>query len=150
MLQTSNLVRKQKRICGFKKQTFQQQDPLNFADVSIFLQNISIFYKKQYLYSKHQYESCVRDSLVLFLVFVRQKITVNENVCFTNYTSGLRLCNCFKLVINPINDNDVTNSNMMLSSGFYDLAVFLLVTGPSFTSISLLVLELWQFSSVKG
>ena len=48
------------------------------------------------------------------------------------------------------NDNDVTNSNIAPSSGFYDIAVFFLVTGLSFTSISLLVLELWQFSSVKG
>ena len=48
------------------------------------------------------------------------------------------------------NDNDVTNSNIAPSSGFYDIAVFFLVTGPSFTSISLLVLELSQFSSIKG
>ena len=38
------------------------------------------------------------------------------------------------------------------SSNFFDLAVFLLsslVTGPSFMSISSLVLELWQFSFIR-
>ena len=132
MLQTSNLMRKYKHIYGFKKYTFQQQNPLNIADVSIFLQTISIFYKKQYLYSKHQYESCVRDSLVLFSVFVRQKVTFNENVGFTDYTSGLRLPNCFKLTINSKNDNDITNSNVTPSSDFFDIALF-------FSKVQLLV-----------
>ena len=139
MLQTSNLVRKYKHICGFKKYSFQYQDPLNFADVSIF--------------AKHQYESCVRDSLVLFSVFVRQKVTVNENVSFTDYTSGLRLPNCSKLVIYPKNDNNVGIPIQRYRQTFFILPCFFfssLVTGPSFTSISLLVLELWQFSSIKG
>ena len=139
MLQTSNLVRKYKHICGFKKYSFQYQDPLNFADVSIF--------------AKHQYESCVRDSLVLFSVFVRQKVTVNENVSFTHYTSELRLPNCSKLAINPKNDNNVTNSDITPSSDFFYIAVFFfssLVTGPSFKSILLLALKVWQFSSLKG
>ena len=69
-----------------------------------------------YLYSKHEYESCVRDSLVLFSVFVRQKVTVNENLSFVDYASGLRLPNCSKLVINPKNDNNDTNSDITLSS----------------------------------
>ena len=152
MLQTSNLVRKYRHISGFKKYTFQYQDPPNFVHVSIVLQKISIFCKKQYLYSKHQYESCVRDSVVLFSVFVRQKVTVNENVSFTDYTSRIQLSNCSKLVKNPKNDNDVTNSDITPSSDFLYCRVFFssLVTGPSFTSISLLVLELSQFSSIKG
>ena len=132
MLQTSNLMRKYKHIYGFKKYTFQQQNPLNIADVSIFLQTISIFYKKQYLYSKHQYESCVRDSLVLFSVFVKEKVTINENISFTDYTSGLRRLNCFKLVINSKNDNDVTNSDITPLSDFFDIAVF-------FSQVQLLV-----------
>ena len=60
--------------------------------MSAFLQNISM-----------------RDSLVLFSVFVRQKVAVNEYVSFTDYTSGLRLPHCSKMAINPTNDNDVTN-----------------------------------------
>ena len=43
-------------------------------------------------------------------------------------------------------------SDMMSTSIFFDIALFLLsslVTGPSFMSISSLVLELWQFSFIK-
>ena len=47
-----------------------------------------------------------------FSVFVRQKVIVNENVSFTDYMSGLPLPNCFKLDINPKNDNDVTTSDI--------------------------------------
>ena len=67
--------------------------------------------------------------------------------------SGLSLPHCSKLAINLKNDNYATNSDVTPVSEFFDTAVFFfssLVTGPSFTSISLLVLELWQFSSVKG
>ena len=126
MLQTSNLVRKHNHRCSFKKYIFQQQDTVNFADVSIFLQKISSFYKKQYLYSKHQYESWISDYLVLFSVFVRQKVTVKENVRFSDYTSRLPLLDCFKLAINPKNDNDVTNSDLTPSSDFFDIPVFFL------------------------
>ena len=125
MLQTSYLARKYKHVCGFEKYIFQYQEPLNFPDVRIFLQKISIFCKKQYLYSKYQYENCVRDYLVLFSVFVRQKVTVNENVSFTDYTSGFRLPNCSKLAINPKNDKDVINSDITLSSDFFYISVFL-------------------------
>ena len=38
MLETWNLIRKYKHICSFRKYTVKYQDPLNFADVSIFLQ----------------------------------------------------------------------------------------------------------------
>ena len=44
-------------------------------------------------------------------------------------------------------------SDITPSSNIFDIAVFFfssLVTGPSFKSVSLLVLELWQFSSIKG
>ena len=43
-------------------------------------------------------------------------------------------------------------SNMTSSSNFFDVVLFLLsslVTGPSFMSISSLVLELWQFSFIR-
>ena len=67
--------------------------------------------------------------------------------------SGLSLLHCSKLAINLKNGNYATNSDITRVSDFFDTAVFFfssLVTGPSFTSISLLVLELWQFSSIKG
>ena len=43
-------------------------------------------------------------------------------------------------------------SDMTSSSNFFDVVLFLLsslVTGPSFMSISSLVLELWQFSFIR-
>ena len=43
MLETSSLARKFAHICSFRKYTFQYQDPLNFADVSIFSQKVSVF-----------------------------------------------------------------------------------------------------------
>ena len=69
----------------------------------------------------------------------------NENVSFTDYVSGIRLPHCSKLVINRKNDNNVTISDMTSSSDFVDVVLFLLsslVTGPSFMSMSSLVLEL--------
>ena len=65
MLGTLNLVCKYTHICSFRKYAFQYQGILIFAYISI------IFWQKQYLYSKQQCESCVRDFLVLFSVFVR-------------------------------------------------------------------------------
>ena len=145
MLETSNLARKYTPICSFRKYTFQCLGPLNFADVSIFLQKISVFCPKKYLYSKQQCESCVRDFLVLFSVFVRQKVTVTENITFADSVSGIRSPDCSKLAKNPKNDNDVTCSWHDVNIIFFDVVLFLLlslVTGPCFMSISALVLEL--------
>ena len=69
-------------------------------DVSIFLAKISIFWKQYYLYSKQYSESCVRHFLVLFSVFLRQKVNVNENVRFSDYASRIRLPDCSKLAMN--------------------------------------------------
>ena len=107
MLETSNLARKYTSVCSFRKYTFQDLDPLSFADVSIFLQKISVFSPKKYLYSKQQCESCVRDFLVLFSVFVRQKVTITENITFADSMSGIRPPNCSKLAKNSKNDSDV-------------------------------------------
>ena len=46
MLETSNVARKHTHIFSFRKYTFQYQYPLNFANVSIFLQKISDFWPK--------------------------------------------------------------------------------------------------------
>ena len=66
--------------------------------------------------------------------------------------SGIRSPDCFKLARNPKNDNDVTIFQYDVSINFFDVVLFhlsSLVTGPSFMSISSLVLELWQFSFIK-
>ena len=108
MLETSHLAPKYTSLCSFRKYTVLCLGPLNFADVSIFLQKNSVFYLKKYLYSKQYCENCVRDFLVLFSVFVRQKVTVTENITFADSLSGIRPPDCSDLAKNPKNDNDVT------------------------------------------
>ena len=84
--------------------------------------------------------------------FVRQKVTINENVSFTVYASGIRLPDSSKLAINQKNNNDITIAEMTSSPKFFDIVLFLLsslVTGPSFMPISPVVLELKQFSFLR-
>ena len=145
MLKASNLARKYTLICGFRKYIFQCLGLLNFADVSICQQKNSVFCPKKYLYSKQYCESCVRDFLVLFSVFVRQKVTVTENITFADSVSGIRPPELSKLAENLKNDNVVTISRHdVIIKIFYGVLFLLpsLVTGPSFMSILLLVLEL--------
>ena len=87
----------------------------------------------------------VKDFLVLFSVFVRSKVTIDGNISFTYYASGIRLLDCSKLAINWQNVNDVTIFQYDVIVNFFDVVLFLLsslVTGPSFMAISSLVLEL--------
>ena len=145
MLEALNLAHKYAAICSFRKFSFQCLGPLNFADVSIFQQKNSVFCPKKYLYSKQQCESCVRDFLVLFSVFVRQKVTITENITFADSVSGIRPPDCSKLAKNPKNDNDVTIFRHDVNVKFFDVVLFLLsslVYGQSFMSISSLVLVL--------
>ena len=71
---------------------------------------------------------------------------------FTGYASGTWLLDCSKLAINWQNDNDVTICQNDVIVIFFDVILFFLsslVTGPSFMSISSLVLELWQFTFIR-
>ena len=80
--------------------------------------------------------------LVLFSVFVRYKVTVYENVSFTDYKSGIQLLDCSKLVINWKNNNDVKICPRDAIFNFFNVVLFFLsslVTSPSFMSISSLV-----------
>ena len=52
MLETSNLARKFKLLCSFRKYTFQYKGPLNFADITIFCKKIKAFWPKQCVYSQ--------------------------------------------------------------------------------------------------
>ena len=64
---------------------------------------------------------------------------------------GIRLPDCTKLAVNWKSHNDVIIFLHDVIINFFDAVLFLLsslVTGPSFMSISLLVLELWQFSFI--
>ena len=90
MLETLNLARKCTPICSFRKYTFQCLGFINFADVSIFLQKISIFCSKKYLYSRQQCESFARD--FLFSGFARQKVYVTKNITLTLQSLCKILC----------------------------------------------------------
>ena len=86
--------------------------------------------------------------LVLFSVFVRQKVAITENITLADSVSKIGPPDCSKLAKNPRNDNEVIIFRQTSTSNFFDVLLFLLsnlVTGPSFMSISSLVLELWQF-----
>ena len=43
----------------------------------------------------------------MFSVFVRQKVTITENITFVDSVSGIPPPDCSKLTKNPKNDNDV-------------------------------------------
>ena len=80
----------------------------------------------------------------MFSVFVKEKVTVHENLTFTNYASGM-LPDYSKLAINQKNDNEVTTCGNDVTVNVFDVAFFLLsslVTGPSSMPISSPVLEL--------
>ena len=141
MLETSHLAPKYTSICSFRKYTVQCLGPLNFADVSIFLQKNSVFCLEKYLYSKQYCESCVRDFLVLFSVFVRQKVTITENITFADSLSGIRPPDCSDLAKNPKNDNEVTIFRCRRLQ-FFLFLLSSLATGPNLMLISSLVLEL--------
>ena len=127
MLKASNLARKYTLICSFRKYIFQCLGLLNFADVSICQQKNSVFCPKKYLYSKQYCESCVRDFLVLFSVFVRQKVTVTENITFADSVSGIRSPDCSKLAKNPKNETNVTFFQIFLTLFCFSCQVQLLV-----------------------
>ena len=69
-----------------------------------------VFCSKRYLYSKQYCESCLREFLVLFVVFVRQKVTVTGSITFADSVSGIQSLEGSKLARNPENESDVTIS----------------------------------------
>ena len=46
--------------------------------------------------------------MVIFSVFLRQKVTIDGKVTFADFVSGIRPLGCSKLTKKPKNDNDVT------------------------------------------
>ena len=55
-----------------------------------------------------QCESCVTEFLIIFTVFVRQKVTITKNITFADPMSRIRHSDCSKLAKNLKNDNDAT------------------------------------------
>ena len=144
MLETSDLARKYTPILSFRKYTLQYLGPLNFADVSIFLQKLAFFIQKS-TFTQSNSVRAMLDFLVLFSVFARQKVTVNENMNFADSLSGIWPPDCTKLAKNQENGNDVKIFRQDAIVNFFDVVLFLLsilVTGPGFMARSSLVLEL--------
>ena len=144
MLETSDLARKYTPILSFRKYTLQYLGPLNFADVSIFLQKLAFFIQKS-TFTQSNSVRAMLDFLVLFSVFARQKVTVNENINFADSVSGIWPPDCTKLAKNQENGNDVKIFRQDAIVNFFDVVLFLLsilVTGPGFMARSSLVLEL--------
>ena len=138
MLDALNLAHKYAAICSFRKFSFQCLGPLNFADVSIFQQKNSVFCPKKYLYSKQQCESCVRDFLVLFSVFVRQKVTITKHITLLQTLcpeSSLRTAPNWPKVRKMTMTSQF--SDMTSMSMFFDLVLFLL---PNLVIVPLLSL----------
>ena len=108
MLETSNSVRKFTPICSFRKYTFQCLGPLIFADVSIFCKKLAFFVQISTVTQSNSVRAVLEIFLVLFSVFVRQKLTVTENITFAHSVSRIRPPDCSKLAKYPKNDNDVT------------------------------------------
>ena len=70
---------------------------------------------------------------------------------FADSVSEIQPRDCSKLAKNPKNGNAVKIFRHDVIINFFGIALFLLsrlVTGPSFMSISSLVLKLWQFSFI--
>ena len=53
-------------------------------------------------------ESCAREFLALFSVFVKQKAIVDGNISFKDYASGIQLPDYYKLSVKLKNGNDIT------------------------------------------
>ena len=120
--------------------------------MSAFFCKKSTFFGQNSTFTQSSSLRTVSDFLFLFSVFVRQKVTINEDVSFTDYASGIRLPDCTKLAVNWKNGNGVTIFWNGVIVKIFNVAWFLLsslVTGPNFMSISSMVLELWQFPFIR-
>ena len=77
--------------------------------------------------------------------FCKKNVPMTENITFADSVSGIRPPDCSKFAKNSKNDSGVTIFQHDVKVDFFDVILFLLsrlVTGPSFKSISSLVLEL--------
>ena len=152
MLETSNLARKYTPICSFRKYTFQCLGTIYFADVSIFCKN-QRFCPKKYLYSKQQFQSCVREIFQLFFQFLQYKRLLLLKTQFLQtlcLESGLQIAPKWPKIRKMTKASQF--SDMTSTSIVFDVILFLLstlVTGQSFMSISSPVLELCQFSFIR-
>ena len=118
---------------------------------AFFCKKIAFFVQECTFTQSNSVRAVLEIFINLFSVFVRKKVTITENITFADSVSGIRPPDCFKLTRNPKFDNDVTIFWHDVKVTFFWVVLFRLsslVTGRSFMSISLLVLELWQFSFI--
>ena len=81
----------------------------------------------------------------MFSIFVREKVTITENISFTDYASGIELSDCSKLTLNWKISSHVIIFRKDIIVKFFGVVSFLLsstVTDPNLLSVSLLVMEL--------
>ena len=107
-----------------------------------------MFFVQKSTFTQSNNVSCVRDLLVLFSVSGRQKVTITENIAFAdcvwNPTSRLfQIGEKFEKW--QWRHNFLTWRHQIFLRFLFLLSS--LVTGPSFMSISSLVLELWNFGN---
>ena len=136
MLETWNLVRKYTQ--------YLVSENILFSTKTLLILLMSVFFCKIVL--------ILKAFIVLFSFFERLKKTITENVSFADYSSIIQLPDCYKSTGNKKIDNDVTNFRLDVIVNFFRVvSCFLssLFTGPSFMSIALLFLELWQFSFIR-
>ena len=120
--------------------------------VFLFCKKLAFVCKNSIFTQSNSVRAPIEIFLVLFSVFVRWKVAISENASFKDYALGIRLPDWSNLAI--IGKMTMTShfADMMLSSHFFDVVLFLLsrlLTDPSFMSISSLVVELWQFSFIS-
>ena len=89
------------------------------------------------------------------------KITINKKVGFTGYASWIWILHCCKYVVTWKNGNEIKifQHDAIVDFLFFYFFIFffdafylllsILLTGPSFASISSLILELWQFPFIR-
>ena len=90
--------------------------------------------------------------LILFSVFVIQKVAINENIRITDHASGIRLPDYWKSTINWKNNTNVIICYHNVIVNIFNVIVFFLssvFTGSSFLLISLLVLKIWRFLFIR-
>ena len=112
---------------------------------AFFCKKLAFFVLKNIFTQSNGMRAALEVLLVLFSVFVRQKVAITENITLADSVSKIGPPDCSKLAKNPRNDNEVIIFRQTSTSNFFDVLLFLLsnlVTGPSFMSISSLVLEL--------
>ena len=102
---------------------FSTQAPLILLMSVSFCKKLAFFVQKSPLTQSNSVRA-VLDLLVLFSVFVRQKVTFTERRTFSDSASEIQPPNCSKLAKNLKNNNDVTIFRNDVIVKFFDVFCF--------------------------